>query len=80
LFRNELSGGIPKELEGLCYLEYFDVSFNKLEGKIPSGGPFSNFTATSFMGNPGLYGPSRLEVLPCPKFSGKKKNKSKVGF
>ncbi|KAJ8421287.1 hypothetical protein Cgig2_006537 [Carnegiea gigantea] len=72
LSRNELSGGIPKDLEGLSYLEYFNVSFNKLKGEIPSGGPFGKFSAASFMGNPGLCGPPRLQVPPCKKYSHRK--------
>ncbi|KAJ8445340.1 hypothetical protein Cgig2_010698 [Carnegiea gigantea] len=78
LSQNELSGGIPKDLEELSYLEYFNVSFNKLEGEIPSGGPFVKFSVASFMGNPGLCGPSRLQVPPCPKFSHRKQKQSLI--
>ncbi|XWS08090.1 hypothetical protein CRYUN_Cryun41cG0048900 [Craigia yunnanensis] len=65
LSKNNLSGVIPKSLERLLYLNYFDVSFNRLEGEIPSGGPFLNFTVKSFMKNYALCGLPRLQVPPC---------------
>ena len=39
LSQNNLSGMIPKSLEKLRYLKYLNVSFNGLQGEIPSGGP-----------------------------------------
>ena len=51
LSENNLSATIPKSLEALVYLKYFNVSYNKSKGEIPYGGPFTNFTAQSFMGN-----------------------------
>ncbi|XP_073261169.1 probable LRR receptor-like serine/threonine-protein kinase At3g47570 [Populus alba] len=65
LSQNNLSGEIPKSLEALKYLEFFNASFNGLQGEIPRGGPFANFTASSFIMNKGLCGPSRLQVPPC---------------
>lgn len=65
LSQNNLSGEIPKSLEALRYLKYFNASFNGLQGEIPRGGPFANFTASSFIMNKGLCGPSRLQVPPC---------------
>nr|XP_033512752.1 probable LRR receptor-like serine/threonine-protein kinase At3g47570 isoform X1 [Nicotiana tomentosiformis] len=56
LSNNILSGMIPKSLEALRYLKDFNVSFNRLEGEIPSKGPFSSFTSQSFMGNEELCG------------------------
>ena len=41
------------------------MSFNGLQGEIPSGGPFPNFTAQSFMGNKALCGPAWLQAPPC---------------
>jgi len=66
LSKNNLSGVIPKSLEVLPNLKYFNVSFNELAGEIPSTGPFANFTAQSFLVNRGLCGNSSFGVLPCP--------------
>jgi LRR receptor-like serine/threonine-protein kinase FLS2 len=66
LSHNNLSGLIPpKSLETLLHLKYFNVSFNGLEGEIPSEGPFRNFSAQSYMMNNGLCGAPRLQVAPC---------------
>jgi LRR receptor-like serine/threonine-protein kinase FLS2 len=40
LSSNNLSREIPKDMEKLTYLKYFNVSFNGLQGEIPGGGPF----------------------------------------
>lgn len=66
---NNLSGAIPDSLEGLLYLQYFNASYNRLEGKIPSGGNFRNFTDLSFLNNYGLCGASNLKVHPCDRGS-----------
>ncbi|KAL1059753.1 hypothetical protein V6Z11_1Z010000 [Gossypium hirsutum] len=50
LSNNILHGHIPESLMAL-YLKYFNVSFNRLQGEIPSKGCFSNFSSTSFMKN-----------------------------
>jgi LRR receptor-like serine/threonine-protein kinase FLS2 len=68
---NDLFGVIPKALETLSYLKYLNVSFNKLSGEIPSSGPFTNFTAKSFLGNEALCGNPIFEVPPCPRPSSK---------
>ncbi|KAB1223323.1 hypothetical protein CJ030_MR2G008599 [Morella rubra] len=65
LSNNQLYGEIPKSLEALLYLRFLNVSFNKLRGKIPTGGPFVNFSATSFISNDALCGAPRLQVSPC---------------
>ncbi|TYG71505.1 hypothetical protein ES288_D05G401900v1 [Gossypium darwinii] len=43
LCNNNLSGVIHKSLEKLLYLKYFNVSFNRLEGEIPSKGSTNGF-------------------------------------
>jgi LRR receptor-like serine/threonine-protein kinase FLS2 len=65
LSSNNLSGEIPKSLESLSHLKYLNVSFNRLQGKIPVGGPFVNFSATSFMPNDGLCGSPQMQVPMC---------------
>lgn len=45
---NNLSGEIPKSLEELSDFNFFNVSYNGLEGEIPSEGPCANFFAESF--------------------------------
>ncbi|PPD89732.1 hypothetical protein GOBAR_DD13334 [Gossypium barbadense] len=65
LCKNNLSGVISKSLEKLLHLKYFNVSFNRLEGEIPTERSFSNFSSTSFMKNYALCGPPRLLVPPC---------------
>ncbi|KAH0643899.1 hypothetical protein KY289_034873 [Solanum tuberosum] len=78
LSSNNLSGMIPKSLRNLEHLMYFNVSFNGLIGEIPDGGPFVNFTAESFMGNPALCGSSRFRVMQCRVTSLERKRKSRV--
>ncbi|KAM3280951.1 hypothetical protein P3S67_027971 [Capsicum chacoense] len=74
------SGTIPKSLEKLSYLKSINVSFNVLDGEIPSGGVFANSTLQSFLGNKGLCGMHILEVPPCPitKFGQQSKSKKLV--
>ncbi|PIN01287.1 Serine/threonine protein kinase [Handroanthus impetiginosus] len=62
---NNRSRVIPKSLETLKYLAYFNVSFNDLSGEICSNGPFRNFTNQSFIMNKNLCGDPRFNVLPC---------------
>ncbi|KAF5934284.1 hypothetical protein HYC85_030455 [Camellia sinensis] len=68
---------IPKSLEKLRYLSYLKLSFNKLSGEIPSGGPFANFTAKSFLHNEALCGSPYLLVPPC-NHGTKKLNMKKI--
>ncbi|KAM3234803.1 receptor kinase-like protein Xa21 [Capsicum annuum] len=58
-------GTIPKSMERLSQLKSINVSFNDLEGEIPSGGVFVNSTLQSFLGNKGLFGVHILEVPAC---------------
>ncbi|KAK4484208.1 hypothetical protein RD792_011430 [Penstemon davidsonii] len=64
---NNISGSIPPSFESLANLRYFNVSFNKLSGEIPDGGPFKNFTADFFIHNKGMCGASRFKVEVCKK-------------
>ncbi|XP_021287132.1 receptor kinase-like protein Xa21 [Herrania umbratica] len=64
LSHNKLSGVIPMSLVRLRLI-YFNVSFNELEGEIPSGGNFVNFTAHSYVMNKALCGAPRLQVPTC---------------
>jgi len=69
LSHNNISGIIPKSLEKLQNLKYFNVSVNKLYGEIPSGGPFKNLSSQFFIYNEALCGSSRFIVPPCPTSS-----------
>ncbi|KAL3523113.1 hypothetical protein ACH5RR_015947 [Cinchona calisaya] len=75
---NFLSGSIPMSMEKLQYLTDFNVSFNNLSGEIPSKGPFTKFTAESFISNGALCGAYRLRVLPCPSISSQRSGTKKV--
>ncbi|KAE8703323.1 putative Leucine-rich repeat protein kinase family protein [Hibiscus syriacus] len=77
LSNNRITGLIPQsldlkekfQLEKLRYLIYFNVSFNRLEGKIPGGGAFGNYSIESFKGNKGLCGAPQLHVRSCQRNS-----------
>ncbi|KAM3306455.1 hypothetical protein P3S67_013325 [Capsicum chacoense] len=60
---NNISGIIPKSLEKLQNLKYFNVSVNKLYGEISSGGPFQNLSSQFFIHNEALCGSSRYSIL-----------------
>ncbi|KAK2408283.1 receptor kinase protein Xa21 [Trifolium repens] len=60
-----LIGVIPKSLENLTQLQNINFSYNRLQGEIPDGGIFKNFTAQSFMHNEALCGNPRLQVPLC---------------
>ncbi|KAF3676429.1 putative LRR receptor-like serine/threonine-protein kinase-like [Capsicum annuum] len=78
LSRNNISGIIPKCLEKLQNLKYFNISVNKLYGEIPSGGPFKNLSSQFFIHNEALRSSSRFRVPPCPSSSKNKSNREKV--
>ncbi|XP_015160721.1 probable LRR receptor-like serine/threonine-protein kinase At3g47570 [Solanum tuberosum] len=69
LDNNKLQGLITEAVVFLCLwkntLKSINVSFNNLEGKIPSGGVFANSTLQSFLGNKGLCGMHILEIPSC---------------
>ncbi|KAM3394300.1 hypothetical protein P3S68_003302 [Capsicum galapagoense] len=75
---NNISGIIPKSLEKLQNLKYFNVSVNKLYGEIPSGGPFQNLSSQFFIHNEALCGSSRFSVPPCPTSSKHRSSRKKL--
>ncbi|KAL8482274.1 hypothetical protein ACS0TY_028436 [Phlomoides rotata] len=63
---NRFSGPIPHHL---CQMTNLTGSVHNLwvvlDGEIPNGGPFVNFTSESFVHNSALCGPTRFQVPPC---------------
>ncbi|GLJ41957.1 hypothetical protein SUGI_0868620 [Cryptomeria japonica] len=57
LSENRLSGKIPQDLVSLTFLSVLNLSDNMFYGLIPQGNQFSNFEASSILGNPQLRGP-----------------------
>ncbi|TQD70562.1 hypothetical protein C1H46_043903 [Malus baccata] len=57
LSNNSLSGEIPSQLTKLTFLEFLNLSNNELTGRIPTSTQIQSFSADSFAGNKGLYGP-----------------------
>lgn len=67
LSHNNLSGSIPKVMEDMTGLIYLELSYNNLQGEIPKKGIFSNASAISVTGNPGLCGGlSQIHLTACP--------------
>ncbi|KAK4487592.1 hypothetical protein RD792_005760 [Penstemon davidsonii] len=66
LSQNKLSGHIPRFLWELD-LVYLNLSFNKLQGEVPTQGVFQNGSAISLEGNSDLCGGlAFLNLPPCP--------------
>ncbi|XP_008361365.1 receptor-like protein 7 [Malus domestica] len=73
---NKLSGTIPSQLSKLNFLSFLNLSSNQLVGKIPTGTQIQSFSADSFAGNKGLYGPPLDDGSPRlpPTLEGKHSN------
>ncbi|XP_074310252.1 polygalacturonase inhibitor-like [Silene latifolia] len=56
LNHNKIFGSLPKSLEDLPNLQFFNVSYNRLCGTIPTGGQLSQFDKYSYIHNKCLCG------------------------
>ncbi|KAH7576012.1 hypothetical protein JRO89_XS02G0277400 [Xanthoceras sorbifolium] len=65
LSNNNLSGSYSQILGGTIIPQISQLVFQSVRGKIPTEGPFSNFSAKSFIMNHALCGLPRLQVPPC---------------
>nr|KYP61703.1 putative LRR receptor-like serine/threonine-protein kinase At3g47570 family [Cajanus cajan] len=66
LSRNRLSGSIPKGLQNIFVLEHLNVSFNMLDGEVPTEGVFGNASEVAVTGNNKLCGGiAKLHLPPC---------------
>ncbi|QHN88605.1 Phytosulfokine receptor [Arachis hypogaea] len=61
---NQVTGEIPQSITNLNFLNKQDLSYNHLEGKIPTGTQLQSFEASDFVGNK-LSGPPLL--LNCTR-------------
>ncbi|KAK4413351.1 putative receptor-like protein kinase [Sesamum alatum] len=78
LSRNNLSGPIPSFLADLRLLS-LNLSFNRLQGEVPSSGVFKNRSAISVDGNNDICGGiAELKLHSCPSSHPKKRKFPKV--
>ena len=68
---NKLSGPIPGDLKNLQALQLVNLSFNNLEGEVPTGGIFNNMSRVHLEGNPKF-----CFTSACEKSRDKKSNYS----
>ncbi|XP_050138101.1 receptor-like protein 3 [Malus sylvestris] len=69
-----LTGGkIPSSMTSLNFLKEFNVSYNNLEGQIPTGTQLQSFSTSAFEGNPKLCGAPLPNV--CEEIGADNKNK-----
>ncbi|KAF3778844.1 Polygalacturonase inhibitor [Nymphaea thermarum] len=54
---NMIGGSIPTQITSLANLQQFNVSYNRLCGRIPQGGNMQKFDSSSYMHNRCLCGP-----------------------
>ncbi|MED6207192.1 hypothetical protein PIB30_033585 [Stylosanthes scabra] len=78
--RNHFSGSIPEGLQNIS-LEYLNISFNMLDGQVPTGGVFRNVSEFAIIGNNKLCGGvSELHLPPCPSEAKKPKRHHNFRF
>ncbi|TVU07990.1 hypothetical protein EJB05_41372, partial [Eragrostis curvula] len=79
LSRNNLSGDIPEFLESLSSMKLLNLSFNNLEGPIPTGGIFQNTGEVFVQGNNMLCSSTPLLKLPrCNIETSKQRQSSNI--
>ncbi|KAF8731876.1 hypothetical protein HU200_015820 [Digitaria exilis] len=77
LSHNEFTGSIPSSIGSMDSLSTFDVSYNNLEGALPTGGLFHNASIRWFLHNKDLCG--NLSGLPlCSSIPKMKHHNSKI--
>ncbi|KAJ0806625.1 putative transferase [Helianthus annuus] len=67
LSRNKFSVRIPPSMSRMTSLDYMDVSYNNLSGRIPSRTQLQTFEPTRYTGNTGLCGPPLTKYCPGDK-------------
>ncbi|CAD6273373.1 unnamed protein product [Miscanthus lutarioriparius] len=63
LSHNAIYGGIPAQVVNLTNLQFFNVSYNRLWGAVPTGGNMASFDASSYQHNRCLCGTPLAD--PC---------------
>jgi len=63
LSHNAIYGGIPAQVVNLTNLQFFNVSYNRLCGAVPTGGNMASFDASSYQHNRCLCGTPLAD--PC---------------